>query len=159
MRSILVVNILRGNFPRSFTPWNNLGKDLSMQTRFVDELLSLPSAVAVKILRLLEIDPSTKKQLENALVYSWLNETTSEKQSITTENAFCWFEHIKDQPPSVVEVQLRMISESENVSPLSDQEILVIRFALLYFAGKIVPCSSRISEKQLRMLLTILNNL
>jgi hypothetical protein len=130
-----------------------------MQSRIVDELLSLPGAVAVKILRLLEIDCATKQQLENALVFSWLDEAAVEKRGFAPENAFCWFEHIRDQPPSVVEVQLRMISESESVSPLSEQETLVIRFSLLYFAGKIVPCSSRISEKQLRVLLTILKNL
>lgn len=124
----------------------------------VEELRQLPSSTAFKLLGLLDLPDRKKREVLDELVCAWLLETAEDVWvSVSGNDGFCWFDQLRDLPASLIEHQLRLVRNSK--TQLSAKEKLVVRFTILFCAGKIVPNKDSITESQLRVLLAILRNL
>ncbi len=126
--------------------------------RLVDELQQLPSSTAIKILGLLDLDESKRKQIEGELACLWIEaDDVPDTAAAGGTDGFCWFEQLRHLPACLIKQQLMLMNESD--CPLTDKEVLVIRFTILFCAGKIVPDKKSITESQLRVLLAVLQAL
>ena len=123
--------------------------------RIIEELQQLPSSAAMKILGLLDFSEQKRKQIEGELVGLWMEEEETTRE-LGTIDGFCWFEHLRGLPASLIEIQLKMVFSANTL--LTSNELLVIRFTILFCAGKIVPNRNTITESQLRVLLAILRS-
>ena len=134
---------------------NNARGMLTM--RIIEELQQLPSSAAMKILGLLDFSEQKRIQIEGELVGLWMEEEEEETtRELGTIDGFCWFEHLRGLPASLIEIQLKMVFSANTL--LTSNELLVIRFTILFCAGKIVPNRNTITESQLRVLLAILRS-